>query len=200
MRPLSRNEASMLRYWAINMVSAGYRWVGFDYEEREKQRFAAIKQAMPADAYQTWTAVTVMLYVAAAFLSVGLFFGPLLFFYPPGTPIQESVLYVAFAGMLISLLTFALPLAMAIGGRIADRLNRAPAFVEAEGDAALYAKVRMQIGRIALIGVVVLGLLNWITWAFDVDLTRYDAIVHWSYFGILAAQGVLGYLFVRERT
>jgi hypothetical protein len=109
------------------------------------------------------------------------------------------VLYVAFAGMLVSLLTFGLPLAMAIGGRVADRLSRAPPFVEAEGDAALYGKVRMQIGRIALIGVVVLGLLNWITWVFDVDLTRYDAIVHWTYFGILAAQGLLGLLFVRER-
>jgi hypothetical protein len=85
MRALSRNEASMLRYWAINMVSAGYRWVGFDYVDREKQRFAAIQREMPAASYPAWTTFTVALYVAAAFLSVGLFFGPLLFLYPSGT-------------------------------------------------------------------------------------------------------------------
>ena len=88
---------------------------------------------------------------------------------------------------------------MALGGRIVDRLSGAPPLVEVADDAALYAKIRYQIGRIALFGVAATGMLNWVTWVFDVDLTQYDRVVRWTYYGVLAVQAVLAYAFVRER-
>lgn len=189
----------MLRYWAMNMEAAGYSWIGFGYESQEKRRFAAIKAALPAGAYSGWLVFTVVFYGIALSVSVGIFFGPLLIFYPRGTPMPDSIFYVATAGMLISATTFGLPLAMMLGGRIVDWMSGAPPLAAAPGDAALYGKIRRQIGRMALFGVAMTGILNWVTWVFDVDLTQYDGVVRWSYFGVLAAQALLAYPFVRER-
>jgi hypothetical protein len=201
-RALSANERSMLRYWAVNIEAAGYAFIGFGYDADERHRFAAIRAAMPSGAYAAWLAATLPLYGIALSVSVALFFGPLLVAYPRGTQIADTVFLVATAGMLVSTLSVGLPLAMMLGGRLVDWASSASSaspLAELPGDAGLYRKIRYQIGRMAVVGAAAVGLLNWVTWEFGADLTQHDSAVRWTYYGVLAAQALLGCWFARTR-
>jgi hypothetical protein len=197
-RDLSPGQSSMLRYWAMNMAAVRYKWLGFGYNSFELKRFEEIVRQVPATAYVVWLIVTASLYCLVVVASTLLFMGPLLLYATPAPPL---VFLGALAAMVIFALTFGMPLAMAFGGRIVDLAFRMAPLTAVNGDAELYDKIRFQIGCLAIFGVASTGLLIWVTSpAIGVDISRYEGVVHWVYYVVLAAQGVMAFRFVRGRS
>jgi hypothetical protein len=82
-----------------------------------------------------------------------------------GTPLVEiSLLILAFTQfqflpflvlfcLIISIALITLPLAMAVASGIIDFMFRNPPFKDADGDAALYAKIRWQLMFVAVVAI-----------------------------------------------
>lgn len=146
---------TQLAFRARNMPAvsdAGMNWPGFSYTDAEWTRMRALAEAVPAVAFAkfvTWT--TVIFLVVAATGIVGVFV-PLLMLLFPDPAKNGGVAFacrLAACALLILVLGFAL--AMNLAARwSADEAMRAQLHTTAD-DAALAAKVRWQINRIALI-------------------------------------------------
>jgi hypothetical protein len=196
MPSLRPSQSRLLRYWAMTMAAVRYNWIGFGYTPFELQRFKAIVGEAPVGAYSVWMIVTAALFCLVAVASTLLFLGPLVV--APG--IAPTPVFVgALGSMIVFAFTFGLPFAMAVGGRIADVLFHVPPFKEADGDAALYGKIRFQIGRFAIFGVVAVGLLIGLDFFFGIDVTQYAGDLRWIYYVVLLGQAIMGLVFIGRR-
>jgi hypothetical protein len=199
MNALSPTRQSMLRYWAMNMATVGYSWFPFEYTETEQRRLAAITGTVPSRAYAGVTVFTAVFYLVGFAVGGAVFLGPLLTFYPRGTPIPDSLFFTATAATLVFALSIGMPLAIGCGGRLVDWLLGLPAFQEQAGDAELYSKIRFQMGCVAVFGVSALGLWLVVSSSFGIDTAPYDGTIRWFYYAALAVQAVLATRFFRGR-
>ncbi len=153
MTGLSAGQRSMLRYWAMNMVWVRFNAIIFTYTPDEQRRLESIAKDVTENAFFGWAFFTALFYVAAVLAGVLIFIAPLLLLYPDTSKTPPALFMGATALMCVFALSVGMPLAMAIGGRITDRLAGTPPSPDAHGDAELYHKVLRQIGTMAVVGV-----------------------------------------------
>ena len=163
-----------LRYWSANMTgtwdATGTDWYGFSYTDAEKTRMREIAAGLPGSAYGLFIAVLVLGFLVIAAVAVaGIMIPFLMWLYPDPSKTSTPVFVSTLAAACFLCLSFGLPLAMGWGARAGDRWGGGAPGWQALGDAELYAKVRFQLRRMAMImvGIFVPGCLLFIL--FDID-------------------------------
>lgn len=199
MTSLSAGQRSMLRYWAMNMVWVRFNAIIFTYSHDEQRRLEIIAKDVAADAFFGWVFFTAVFYVAAVLAGVFIFIMPLMLLYPDTSKTPPALFMAATGLMCVFALSVGMPLAMAIGGRITDRLAGTPPLPDAPGDAELYHKVLRQMGTMAVVGVIATGLWGVFVGAFDIDTAQYYGTVMWIYVAAFAAQTALAYGYLHRR-
>jgi hypothetical protein len=175
---------AQLAFWARNMTAvrdSGMDWPGFSYSDAEWARMRALADAVPAAAFGkfiVWTTV-IFLVVAVAGI-IGVFVPLLMLLFPDPGEMQgwQFACLLAACAFLILALGFALSMNLAARWSAADAI-RAQLHATA-GDAALAAKVRWQINRIALImcGALVPGMILFI--AYDIQAGPLINALKWA--------------------
>jgi hypothetical protein len=199
MTGLSAGQRSMLRYWAMNMVWVRFNAIVFAYTPDEQRRLEAIAKDVTGNAFFGWIFFTAIFYVAAAFAGVLIFIAPLLLLYPDTSKTPPALFMGATALMCVFALSVGMPLAMAVGGRVTDRLAGTPPMPDAHGDAELYHKVLRQIGTMVVVGTVATGLWGLLVGAFDIDTAQYRGTVMRIYLAAFSAQTALAYGYLHRR-
>lgn len=172
---LSMSQERLLRYWGLNMgiameMSSGATWPMFRYSEAEQARFTSITDQLPGKAMWVFFAVTVVVFLVMAALSVVLILLPILTLIAPN-PADLTPLPFVLTMALVILVAFAVgfPLSLAIGARLGDSWGGGKPAAAEPGDRDLYAKIRRQFARFALIAgaVFIPGCLLFIL--FDIE-------------------------------
>jgi hypothetical protein len=198
MTGLSAGQRSMLRYWALNMVWVRFNAIIFTYTRDEQRRLESIAKGVTENAFFGWAFFTALFYVAAVLVGMLIFIAPLLLLYPDTSKTPPALFMGATALMCLFALSVGMPLAMAIGGCITDRLAGTPPSPNAHGDAELYHKILRQIGTMAVVGGTATALWGVFVGAFDIDTARYYGTVMWIYIAAFAAQTALAYGYLRR--
>lgn len=170
MAELSPSRERFLRYWAANMAvafveSGGAPWLGFGYEDGEKQRMRQLAQTLPGLAIGIFFAATVVAYIALAALGIVGFMMPMLdWLYPDPSQLKPLAMVLILAIVAFFALGFGLPLAMRLGAWLGDNYGGGKPASSQPGDAALVDKIRFQLGRITLVmvGVFIPGCILFI--------------------------------------
>lgn len=172
---LSTSQERLLRYWGLNMaiameMSGGATWPMFGYSKPEQARFKSITDQLPGKAMWVFFAVTVVVFLATAALAVVLILLPILTLVAPN-PADLTPLPFVLAMALVILVAFGVgfPLSLAVGARLGDSWGDGKPAAAEPGDRDLYAKIRRQLLRFALIAgaVFVPGCLLFIL--FDIE-------------------------------
>lgn len=167
---LSTSQERLLRYWGLNMgiameMSGGATWPMFRYSKAEQARFVSITDQLPGKAMWVFFAVTVVVFLAMAALAVVLILLPILTLIAPN-PADLTPLPFVLTMALVILVSFGLgfPLSLAVGARLGDAWGGGKPAAAEPGDGDLYAKIRRQFLRFALIAgaVFIPGCLLWI--------------------------------------
>ena len=166
---LSPSRRSFLRYWSLNMTllrRAGWRWVpGFSYGGDEQRRMDELAAGIPRGAILAWLGATVLIFLVVAIAAMTAILGTALtVLWPNPADMPEAGFFVIMALALMLAIGVGMPLSIAWGGAVADRIAPAPPAIDGTGDAARYAKVRGQFRRMGLaLGVCFLAAAGW--WA-----------------------------------
>ena len=165
-----------LRYWSLNVVlakSSGYRYLlGFPYNEAEQRRIETIGGSIPGRAVIIWLSAAVVIFIALALAGViGLMVPALTLLWPDPAKMPGLGFASVMALIMILALGFGMPISIALGGAVADRLADVAAPAWEPGDAALYAKIRSQFLRLAAIFSIAFipGLLIYISLGVDAE-------------------------------
>ena len=172
---LSTSQERLLRYWGLNMgiameMSGGATWPMFRYCKAEQARFISITDDLPGKAMWVFFAATVVVFLVMAALAVVLILLPILALVAPNPADLTPLPFVlAMALVIIVSLALSFPLSLAIGARLGDAWGGGTCAAAEPGDHDLYAKIRRQFLRFALIAgaVFVPGCLLFIL--FDID-------------------------------
>lgn len=172
---LRASDERFLRYWSTNMAlalaqSGGTDWYGFSYSDGEKDRMRELAGAMPAAAFGTFLAVTVVGFLVMAGLAVAAILVPVMGRLYPDPAQTGAVAFVStMAAICFLCLGLGLPLAMGWGAWAGDRWAGGRPQPPAPGDDALIGRIRSQLRRMSVImvGIFVPGCLLFI--AFDID-------------------------------
>jgi hypothetical protein len=174
--PLSPFGRRFLRYWSLNVVlarSSGYRYLlGFPYTETEQRRIDTIGRSIPNSAVLVWLSAAVAIFIALALAGVvGIMVPALTLLWPDPAKMPGLGFASVMALIMILALGFGMPIAIAFGGAVADRLADVTPPEWAPGDAALYAKIRSQFLRLAAIFSIAFipGLLIYISLGIDAE-------------------------------
>jgi hypothetical protein len=154
-RSLSPSRQRFLRYWSLNMTlvrQAGWAWpVGFTYSGDEEQRMAALAATVPRAARLIWLAAAVAVFMLGAAGAMMMTLGTALtFLWPNASEIPELGFFTAMALAIVLAVGIGMPLSVAWGGAIADRIVPLRLDVELVSDTALHAKVTSQFRRMAV--------------------------------------------------
>ena len=175
-RPISdRRDHRFLRYWAANLASigaAGRNWPGFQYMPEEWQRFEIYGATVGGTAAFVFMVTSAVIFIVIAALVIGLVFVPAMtLLYPDPAKTSAAVFVSLLFAMAFVTIGVGLPMAMNVGGRIADRFwTDDSAIALTEPDRRLARKVRNQIWR--MIGLLCgIGVpVTLITIAYNIDL------------------------------
>jgi hypothetical protein len=192
---LSPFRNRFLRYWSLNVIlarSSGYpRLMGFPYTDAEQLRIEAIAGTIPSRAVLTWLSATVVIFILLAIAGVVGIMDPALTLLWPDPATMPGLGFAAVMALILTLaLGFGMPLSIAFGGAIADRLADVTVPAPEPDDAALYAKVRSQFLRLAAIFSIAFipGMMIYISLGVDAEWIR--IILH----GATAAIALFGLL------
>jgi hypothetical protein len=162
---LSPGQFRFLRYWSLNMklaraVGQG-SFPGFAYEAEERARMDALAAGAHASAVLLWLAAAAATYVLIALVAMAVVFGTALATVWRSS-LPEAQFFAAMLLVLVAMIGLGLPLSIGAGGWIADAVWRARPD-QAPGDTQLFAKVRRQFLRIAIVtgGLFVAASLGW---------------------------------------
>ena len=167
---LSTSQERLLRYWGLNMAiameqSGGTAWPLFGYSKPEQARFKALADQLPGAAMLVFFAVTVVVFLVLAALAVVLVLLPILTLIAPN-PADLTPLPFVLTMALVILIAIGggFPLSLAIGARLGDSWGGGTPVAAEPGDGDLYAKIRRQLLRFALVAgaVFIPGCLLWI--------------------------------------
>ena len=151
---LTRFQRMILRGWATNMVVAfrflGWRRNGFNYTNAEQARLRAIVADRSSAAFAAWLVLAAVLLMGAVVPLIGVVL----------THLPKSMSMLGLPAIVLGAFIIA-PLAIGFGSAITDVMFRAPPFVEADGDAALYGKFQTQLLMIGGGAIVVALVLAW---------------------------------------
>lgn len=154
---LSTSQERLLRYWGLNMgiameMSGGATWPMFRYSKAEQARFVSITDRLPGKAMWVFFAVTVVVFLVMAALAVVLILLPILTLIAPN-PADLTPLPFVLTMALVILVAFGVgfPLSLAVGARLGDSWGGGRPAAAEPGDRDLYAKIRRQFLRFALI-------------------------------------------------
>jgi hypothetical protein len=136
---LTRFQRMMLRGWATNREIAERfplirRSGGFSFTRADIARLRAIVADRPPTALWVWFLLTSVMFMGVAVPLIGLVL----------TQLPKRIPLLGLPAVVLIALIIA-PLALALASGITDVMFRAPPFVEADGDAALYGKFRRQL-------------------------------------------------------
>ncbi|HLY54080.1 MAG TPA: hypothetical protein VKS60_00900 [Stellaceae bacterium] len=153
---LPPGDRRFLRYWSLNVAlarSGGWESIpGFGYDEAERSRIATLAGAVPAGAVACWLAAAVAIYIGLAAAGViGVVVPAISFLWPNPANMPATGFFALMASGLCLAIGFGLPLSIAWGGAIADRLGAGAEPPEEPGDAPLLGKMRGQFRRIGWI-------------------------------------------------
>jgi hypothetical protein len=179
-----RRDYRFLRYWAANLASigaAGRNWPGFQYTPKEWQRFEMYGETVAGGAAFAFMVTSAAIFIAIAALVIGLIFVPAMTLLYPDPAKTSAAVFISllFATCFVTI-GVGLPIAMNLGGRIADRFwTDASTIVLSELDRRLARKVRSQIWRMIglLCGVGVPATLICI--AYNIDLGPVAQALKW---------------------
>jgi hypothetical protein len=174
---MSPSGERFLRYWAVNMTEA-FRassdawWPGFAYTAEEKARMKEIAEdeRIGGGAMLTFYAVLVVGFIVfAGICVVGVLVPVIQLMYPDPSKLQPLPFLLVLACVVVLCLGLGLPLSMRLGAWAGDAWSDGAPLPSKAGDAALLAKVRYQLRRVAFIaaGVLVPGTLLFIL--YDID-------------------------------
>jgi hypothetical protein len=153
--PLTPAQFRFLRYWSLNMKLARRTgqdaFPGFSYDANEQARMDALATGASASAIMLWLAAVVAAYLLVAIVAVGGVIGTaLVTVWRNIKDVPEAEIFTAIALMLVMMIGLGMPLSIGAGGWIADAAWRAlPA--QSPGDVQLFAKVKRQFRRMALV-------------------------------------------------
>jgi hypothetical protein len=192
---LSPGGRRLLHYWSLNVMLAragGWGWIpGFSYDPPEQRRIAEIAAAIPGAAVLAWLTATIAIFIGIAIAATTGFMVPMMALLWPDPSMMSGLSFALLMAMVL-LATFGLgmPLAMSLGGAVADRVGGCPRLPEAPGDAALAARIRGQFWRFGAalsIGFIpaVLVFLAWGTDAAWVGTALHGAAVGSALFGLV---------------
>jgi hypothetical protein len=192
---LSPGGRRLLCYWSLNVMLAragGWRWLpGFSYDPPEQRRIAEIAAAIPGAAVLAWLTATIALFIGLASAAITGFMVPMMALLWPDPSMMSGLDFaLLMAIVLLAALGLGMPLAMSLGGAVADRLGGHPLLLETPGDATLAAKIRGQFWRFGAalsIGFIpaVLVFLAWGTDAAWVSTALHGAAVGSALFGLV---------------
>ncbi|HRJ68236.1 MAG TPA: hypothetical protein PK812_01400 [Beijerinckiaceae bacterium] len=174
---LSPADERFLRYWSVNMTEA-FRsssdawWPGFAYDAEQKQRMREIagSEDISGGSVLTFYAIVVLGYIAfAGMASVTIMVPVISWLYPDPSKLPALPFVLLLAGVCLLALGVGLPLSMRAGAWAGDRWAGGRPLPSKPGDAALVARARFQLRRIAIVaaGMLVPGVLLFIL--FDID-------------------------------
>ncbi|MFT3953143.1 MAG: hypothetical protein QM722_01640 [Piscinibacter sp.] len=152
-------DERLLRYWSANMEvalasSSGAPWIGFGYEDGERERMKALAARLPGSAAVLFFAVVVVGFILlAAAAVVGGMLPVLTWLYPDPSQTRPLPFVLVLASVCLFSLGVGLPLMLGLGGWAADRFAGGTPQPSLPGDAALARKIRMQLLRMTLIMV-----------------------------------------------
>jgi hypothetical protein len=157
---LTTAKFNALRFWAMNYaLIARYRvgvatWPFFRYAPEQEKRLKEIGRAVPTSARMVWLLPFTILWMFLAFLIGFLPLVPLIA-YPPRSGQAAGILLVIAIGInLLSSYVLASVAATWLAGRITAPLVLARPRPQEPGDAALLARIKRQIARVAVFGVI----------------------------------------------
>jgi hypothetical protein len=170
-----QHDHRFLRYWAANLASIGAaarNWPGFQYAPEEWQRFELYGATVGGIAALVFKVTSAIIFIVIAGLVIGLVFVPAMtLLYPDPAKTSAAVFISLLFALAFVTIGVGLPLAMNLGGHIADRFwTDDSAIVLTEADRRLARKVRNQIWR--MIGILCgIGVpVTLITIAYNIDL------------------------------
>jgi hypothetical protein len=197
MTELTEGQAKLLRFWGANMTIAfqtSDRWPGFFYTPSEKARLAALGDTVPPAAMALWMyALVPAIFIAIAGLAVvGLMLPAIMLLYPNPADLQVLPFVLILAAVAAVSIGLGLPVAMALGGRLALRLvGDTGGNAAAPGDTELYAKFRRQLFRYALVacGLFIPGCWLWIV--YDLHAGPLLMVIKWVLAAWIAGSGFI---------
>jgi len=133
-------------------TSGGATWPMFRYSKPEQARFKSITDQLPGKAMWVFFAVTVVVFLVMAGLAIVLVLLPILTLVAPN-PADLTPLPFVLAMALVFLVAFGVgfPLSLAVGAWLGDSWGGGKPAAAEPGDRELYAKIRRQFLRFALI-------------------------------------------------
>ena len=172
MAELTESQWRLLRFWGANMTFAFATsdwWPGFSYTSGERARLKALAETVPPSAMMIWmyALVPAIFLLIAAAAVVALMLPVLTLLYPNPADLKPLPFALVLGSVAAISIGLGVPIAMALGGRLALWWagDTGPQVAE-PGDAALYAKFRRQLWRVVLVmcGLFVPGCWLWITY------------------------------------
>lgn len=154
---LSTSQERLLRYWGLNMAiaieqSGGTAWPMFGHSTAEQARFTSITDQLPGKAIWVFFAVTVAVFLVMAALAVVLILLPILTLIAPNPADLTPLPFVLTMALVIPVaFGVGFPLSLAIGARLGDSWGGGKPAAAEPGNRDLYAKIRRQFLRFALI-------------------------------------------------
>jgi hypothetical protein len=188
---LNRWSRIFLRYWSLNMAYAwanGIPTTGFSYDDREQARMLDLARSISGRAAIIWLGAAVILFILVAIAAVAGVMVPIVTHAWSG-PAKMPAL--AFFLLLFSVCAvtvgLGLPLAITLGGALADRLDGGDDAAALPIDDDILGRARWQICRMMAVslGLCVPGAMFFIT--FDIDPRP---VVFWLRIGSIALSAV----------
>lgn len=195
MTELTTGQSRLLRFWGANMSVAFATsdwWPGFSYTDTEKARLAALGDTISPSAMALWMFFLVpVIFIAIAGVAVVVLLVPTIdLLYPNPADLKPVPFILVLAAVAAVSLGLGLPVAMALGGRLALRLTGDNGAYAAEpGDVDLNRKFHRQLWRVVLVscGLFVPGCWLWIV--FDLHAGPIVTILKWVSAAVMLGSG-----------